>query len=435
MAKNEFTLQKMSRKSKRRRSRQPQGAGEDIVQSGFGPPPITIRMPEEKHFDHLIDDAAKSTISTSEAPASTTQRCFDSDHAAALERLTTLERASREQAEETQYLTFQLHRTQEELEHYFLENKKLAARAQTSTRRGLTFLEAQAVRFSSASDQPPHLHLDFHVDGARFLGDSLGNLVFRLAEHHGRAGLVVFSSAGAKQPTLMWHGHGQENGRKFMLIFPQDEHGRRNLSQACARDIIFLHDVALLAEARLADAPTLRSGRQPEFWHNLASRLVAELNSATPDFSAGKVIVAPGDTPGSADFIVTPALAGGVRIPELRGRWDGVRFTLQRPRQGAPPLLYWPRKTDGRPEDSVCCWSFSHDDRRLVEKQIKVLCHRDREVIACLLRSLPRLLKADSSDATPHSRHLKLPSENSLIRAAETVSGCLGWKRLLAKLC
>lgn len=353
-----------------------------------------------------------------------------------LEKLSTLQKLCEEHAEENIYLTFQLHRTQEELEHYFLENKKLLARTHSSgSQHDPTLLECQGIRFSSSSDKPPHLHLDLHLDAARLSGRSLGNLFVRLAEHNGRAGFVVFSSASGETPTRLWREDGQENGRAFMLLFPRDENGRSYLANACALDIILLRQAAVLVEARLGDSPALRSRLPAEFWRNVAARLVSEIDCSTRDFCPGEASITLGETEGSFNFKVAPVVAKGIPIPELRGRWESSLLTLELPESGIPPLIYWPRRPEGRPE--VCLrLSFHRGDHKVLEQQMQALGNRDRQIISCLLRALPEIIRANTKEIGGQDQAgPRLPHEKSFMRAAASLAGKTRARLLLDRLC
>jgi hypothetical protein len=424
----------MGRKAKRhRRDQSPRSAGSITVAPPADAPQTQLSDSSTNKAPAAARYAQDESQSTSQ-PANTHGK-IEPDRELGLENLSTLKKLCKEHEEENKYLTFQLHRTQEELEHYFLQNKKLLARVQSSgSSHDTTLLECQTIRFSSSSDKPPHLHLDLHLDAARLSGRSLGNLFVRLAEHNGRAGFVVFSSARGETPMRLWREDGQENGRAFMLLFPRDANGRSYLANACALDIILLRQAAVLVEARLGDSPTLRSRLPAAFWRNVAARLLSDIDCSARDFCSGEASITSGEEEGSFHFKIAPVVAKGIPIPELRGQWESSLLTLELPESGIPPLIYWPRRPDGRPEDFIRL-SFSREDRKMLQQQTQALGSRDRQVISCLLSALPQIIRTKTREiGAAGGARPRFPNEKIFLRAAAVLSGETSARRFLARL-
>ena len=300
--------------------------------------------------------------------------------------------SSKETSEENELLIQQLHQVQEELEHYFLENKKLHTRALSATIGSA--LEFEALHFGSAEDAAPHRHLNFELEGARIGDQTIGHARLRLTEHHGRAGLVVFATDDSQHPIKSWREDGREGDRPFLLLVPQDDSGRTHIRAAHAQDLILLRQAALLAAAQLAQGAPTTSTLPPAFWRSVALRFVAFLDEANNDrLCPGEAAIETGDSPGSFRFSITQALVRGRVLAPLCGSWRSGHLTLELPTSGEPPLTAWPRNDDGSFAQSL---EFSFERGARQEQKIlrASLTKEDRLILAALLKALPDIVLA-----------------------------------------
>jgi hypothetical protein len=200
----------------------------------------------EPDADTLLDGAWKSLYTAKKESAATIAQLRIRCDELADERAASL-RERKETEEENELLLLQLHQVQEELENYFLENRRLQKGLLGCAAIAPRALEIGALHLGLSVDTPPHRHLDFTLEEARLPGRPLGNLRLRLVEHHGKAGMMVFNP-GAPQaaPILHWRSDGEERGTPYMLVIPQDAAGAQFLEAAPSSDLLLLHDGARL---------------------------------------------------------------------------------------------------------------------------------------------------------------------------------------------
>ena len=296
--------------------------------------------------------------------------------------------SSKDTSEENELLIQQLHQVQEELEHYFLENKRLCVQQLTAPTSGT--LQITGLHLGNSEDSCPHRHLNFDIEGVILAGQEVGKVHLRLVEHHGRAGVVVLATDDGKHPMKSWREDGREGNRSFLLVVPQNEGGRSYIQTAHAHDLILLREATLIAASQLAQDAPPTSSLPAVFWRSLALRFVASLDEMHDHLCAGDVVVEPGESAGSFRFRIQPALVHGHVLPALCGSWHDGNLVLDLPTNGEPPLTAWPRKDDGHPIDSL---SFSFDRRpRQEHKTLRAsLTKTDRRILTALLRALPAI--------------------------------------------
>ncbi len=350
-----------------------------------------------------------------------------SSHATAFKELeskhSSLVASSKETSEENELLIQQLHQVQEELEHYFLENKKLGGRLLAAP-AGSTLFKIDSIHFGHAEDTAPHRHIDFTIEGARIGEKSLGTINLRLIEHHGRAGMVVRAAADGSHPVELWREDGREGKRAFLLVVPQDDRGKSFIREAKAPDLILLRQSALLAAAHLAQGALLQSALSTDFWRNVALRFVAFLDEAHDRLVPGEVEIEAGETPDSFRFKIQPVLVGGNILPEIRGSWRDECLTLEYPGTGEPPLAAWPLTEVGKPADSLAL-SFLRADQQEQKALRASLTKSDRRLLRLLLEALPEFARnkspATADDAASAGRAIS-PRLYTFRKAAHSLS-------------
>lgn len=255
--------------------------------------------------------------------------------------------------------------------------------------------EAETLVFGHVETAPPHRHMDIDLGGVRVGSQKLGPIRLRLVEHHGRAGMVVLSTADGSHPMQYWRQDGAEDGCDFLLVVPQDDQGKAYIVQARARDLILLRQAALHAAEHLADGAWTTSEHLSAFWRDVAARFVAFLDDANDRLCPGEIIIEPGPKRGSMQFRISPALVHGNILAEVNGTWAEHRLTLNLPRSGAPPLTAWPRSQDGSLVATIR-WSFRQEDRRETAELAASFPRRDRNIVALLLKELVTTLSIGS---------------------------------------
>jgi hypothetical protein len=272
-----------------------------------------------------------------------------------------IETTLQESKEENELLLLQLHQVQEELEHYFLQNRELLRRpAVVSLPLERPRLQAGAVRIGAVAVTPPHLHLDFTLEEAAMGQVVLGTLSLRLVEHHGRPGLLIFASAGpGPQPLMHWSANGEEAGRDFLLVVPQDMGGRDFLVAATTTDLCFCEDAAVLLISALNGDPgrALPSARR---WIDVAMAFLDRGRDVPVRLHYDDALPEPLDL-GDIRFRVIHASVPGRHLAELDFVWRASSLVL-RARGGTPlPLSHWPEGPEESPVESVV-FDFHGDD-------------------------------------------------------------------------
>jgi len=229
-------------------------------------------------WKHLAEQERRLSAQSHEAASAAQLRA---NHDAIAKERESLVKKRKATEEENELLLLQLHQVQEELEHYFLENRRLHKKLLGCFAMAPYQLEAKAVHIGFSAEAPPHLHLDFTVEEARLSGRPLGNLRLRLVEHHGRPGLLVFGPAAPKaSPTLHWRCDGEERGIYFLLVVPRDRSGAEYLAAAPTSDLLLLRDSARLLLEELLDAAHQGNSHRKHDWIDVVNRFLEQLGEA-----------------------------------------------------------------------------------------------------------------------------------------------------------
>jgi hypothetical protein len=295
--------------------------------------------------------------------------------------------SSKETFEKNKLLLQQLHQVQEEIEHYFHENRRLRRRVLAGG-EAESLLQAETVTLGSAENTAPHLHINYTLDRARFGTKDLGRVRLRLVEHHGRPGLAVFHRHGEQPPLRHWRVSGEEDGCTFQLVVPQDEHGTDYVFSAPAGDLIFLREAARMLAVHLTERD--EKGRHAA-WRCTAQLFVDHLHDKIRHLTFGDVTCTEGQESEHLDFSITPAILGHYIWASISGRWRPGALVLRAPVEGAPPLSSWPRNDAGQLVEEVE-FSPGSDPQSLEHREFwRSFTARDRLILDALATSLPRL--------------------------------------------
>lgn len=307
-------------------------------------------------------------------------------------------------ARDNELLIIQLHHLQEELEQYFLEQQGRAPAAgsapplltdlapavpqEPATEPGA--LRAVRTEVGAARDEAPHRELGLALQGLSVAGRQMDRLELRLVEHHGRPGLLLLDSRSPVKPLLAWQPTGQESGRDFMLLVPEDDASRELIQRLGTTDWQLVQALAAHLARHLASASRLPSPR----WAVLAQRLVLAL-SALPARLRYDQLSASADVGHPAAALLTlqrPSFADR-QADGLGLRWHarpdgGTPLELLRgeDQTDLPLLKSWPADDDGR---WAARWALPVGNTPAQAAAWQRLPREDRQFLLALLEALP----------------------------------------------
>lgn len=327
--------------------------------------------------------------------------------------------------EESEMLLLQLHQVQEELEHYFFENRRLEKARLVSGSYASRILQVEGLRIGPCQDAPPHRHLDFTLDQARLGDRNLGGVRMRLVEHNGRPGVLVFQGVEAEL-LYHWKSNGEENGKAFMLVIPQDDAGKLFLEAAPTSDILFLRESAQLLASELNASIEQGSVQGRGEWAGIAKRFV-ELADDVPQRLHYDHVAARAGEGDSRHFTIFNAwvpASGLTRQFEFLWNQNVLEFT--RPAKAEPLLTNWPLDVAGRPLEK---WMLDLNTRGDWGSQRQIwidLTGKDREFLLHLLAELPNFihhLAAQHPELKQNQDTLRLQAKRLLARARMLAAG------------
>ncbi|MBK1688174.1 hypothetical protein EV684_10699 [Rubrivivax gelatinosus] len=92
------------------------------------------------------------------------------------------------------------------------------------------------VRIGQATGVAPHLGLNLLLSGVRLGAGTAADVSLRLVEHHARPGLALFDTADGHRPLARWEPDGEEGGRAFVLLVPEDGASSQRLAHMGSSD-------------------------------------------------------------------------------------------------------------------------------------------------------------------------------------------------------
>lgn len=307
-------------------------------------------------------------------------------------------------ARDNELLIIQLHHLQEELEQYFLEQQGRAPAAASALPVVTAVVSAaspepapepgalRAVRteVGTARDEAPHRELGLALQGLSVAARQMDRLELRLVEHHGRPGLLLLDSGSPVKPLLAWQPTGQENGRDFMLLVPEDDASRELIQRLGTTDWQWVQALAAHLARHLSAAARLPSPR----WAVMAQRLVLALSALPPRLRYDQLSA-------SADVGHPAAALLSLKRPSfadrqadgLALRWHarpdgGTQLELLRSEDQTdlPLLKAWPADDDGR---WAARWSLPVGSAPAQAAAWQRLLREDRQFLLALLEALP----------------------------------------------
>ena len=296
--------------------------------------------------------------------------------------------ALKEAMEENELILLQLHQVQEELECYFLENRKLSSRPSSapSLSEG-PCLEYDDISLGTAVSGGAHKHLDFTLENARLSGRHLGRLALRLVEHHGHPGLLVFHAGSPPSaPLWNWKESGSEDGRPFMLVVPQDAAGRDYLRAATTSTLALLKG-AVAAVAAALTSGDVSPGTKDPFWRGVAQAFLDRCRDIPVRLHYDDVLASQAE--GAYHFRVQNAWVPGRYLPQLQFQWDGASLTFSCDHSSGLPLTGWPREQNGDPRQKAIFDLSGSADRAETRRLWSGLSDSDQSFLLGLVAELP----------------------------------------------
>jgi hypothetical protein len=344
-----------------------------------------------------------------------------------LNDLQTIENKYKEAVEENELLFLQLHQVQEELEHYFLENRRLEKERLGASGFEARLLHVEGLRIGHCHDAMPHRHLDFTLDQARLGERDFGSIRLRLVEHNGRSGLLLFQGYSAESaPLHHWKSSGEEDDAPFMLIVPQDDSGRDALVAAPTSDLLFLRESALLLAGELHAAIQHGIAQHKREWAGIAKRFI-DLADDIPQRLHYDDVVARAREDKARQFTLTNAwTAARGLIPSLEFIWKDHTIELLRPADGELPLTNWPIDEAARPIEK---WTLDLNPRSDWGQHRKVwagFTSKDRQFLLLLIAELPNFahhLAAQNPELNLDKKVIRKQCKTMFARARALATG------------
>jgi len=323
----------------------------------------------------------------------------------------------------------QLHQVQEELERYYLENEKL----RTARPAGRAFdWHVDHASIGAVRDKAPFRELSFVLRGVRMGHRALPELHVRLVDHHGHAGLVLFTTpAGA--PLSAWSASGEEGGCEYMLLVPSGWKCRPLFDALSRTD---WHLVQALA-ARMATLVQERGDKLAPRWRATALRLQRQLAGLPSRWRFDNLRLSPGPEEGDTTVQFEAVDVAGQAFDKVTLRWaagsngrpKGLEWELDD--SGVPALGGWPLTEDGAP---VTCWRMGLNLSALVgagRGPWQALGPIDRTIVLAMLERLPVALRGVSANGPVNGEAARLAGLTTrLAPVARQAMRVPSWRRL-----
>lgn len=325
--------------------------------------------------------------------------------------------ASRQEGE---LLLLQLHRVQEELERYYLQQKALEDASERFGWRGARLFAPSAIRLLGQHKQAPHLHLHFAVEDVRSGARVVPRLEVRLLDHLGRPGIAVFST-GSSEALAAWQATGDEAGRPFMTLMPSDRQGRLLLERMGTADWQLVNHLAQSIQRFLGDEGSHLGMR----WQVTAARLCRQLVDMPPRLRYDRMQISrvDGEDGPQLDLIFGRASFGDRLLDQVQLRWRA--FASGGKADTAPlrwlhtddptnvPLASWPVGDDGQFAAAFSLPVGRGSDATQKRQQWGALSTSDRALVLAVLDALP-----GAAERTPDSAMTVGADQGRLAREA-----------------
>jgi hypothetical protein len=322
--------------------------------------------------------------------------------------------------EENELLLLQLHRVQEQLEHYYVQQKALEDASDRFGWRGMSPFAQSAIHLLGQHDRAPHLHLHFAVENVRSGARAIARLEVRLLDHLGRPGIAVFSTR-SNEALAAWHPTGDEAGRPFMALVPSDRQSRLLLERMGTADWQLVNHLAQAIQRYLGGEGSHLGAR----WQVAAARLCRQLIDMPPRLRYDRLQLGRVEIDGGLQLEVDFGRVsyGDRLLDQVQLRWqaagsagkaDTPSLRWLRPEDLANvPLASWPVGENGLLAAAFTLPVGGGGDARHKRQQWEALSAGDRALVLAVLDGLP-----GAAERTPDSTMPGGANSATLVREA-----------------
>jgi hypothetical protein len=293
-----------------------------------------------------------------------------------------------EARQESELLLLQLHQVQEELEHYYLEYRKLQERGGAAVPRTPVPSDAFSIgqlQIDGERDTPPHRELSLSLRQLAIGDRRFASLQLRLVEHVGRPGIAIFAPPGADRPLSAWQDSGSEDGRPYLLFVPTDPNSRAFWQRLPRTDWAFLAALPPMIEQAIGSAGNAYTG-----WAQLARRLAQQFDELPPRLRYDDIEISAEATGFALRFVAVQF--GHRQFDHVDLRWQpgrSVDLILPTDSNAIPPLSNWPLTADGAHQTAWRIPVGKDLSRRDQAQRWSELSQGDRAFVLALLDALP----------------------------------------------
>ena len=154
--------------------------------------------------------------------------------------------------------------------------------------------------------------IDYTLREISHLGRKISQLDVRIVEHRGNPGILVFEPDTIERALYGWTKTGEETGRSYMLVIPNDEKGKDFLLKATTNDITLIKSIIIYAQYEL-----LRNEVNLQFnWNEVATSLLDAIDSISERLHYDDIMVKGKNQEVLVASIINPSFRGEIL------KWD-----------------------------------------------------------------------------------------------------------------
>lgn len=264
--------------------------------------------------------------------------------------------------QESVSLMGQLHAAQEQLEQAALHNESMERTHGLLNAASGNLPTVADTRVRHMAEAGPHRHLDIDLIDLSWPHRHMPQLALRLVDHGGSSGLLFWDAPEGQRALMVWQPNGEEGGKPFMLLVPDDPKGREMLQRMGRHDWQTVLGLSRLLHILLNQDPTMVR------WVPAATRLCRQLEHMAPRLRYDDMIVSPDGAAPAAILLRFIGTCFGQRdLGDIVLRWmpeRGLLHWLAPERPDRLALIGWPVNDQGQPADRFELPVGTSGDRR-----------------------------------------------------------------------